>query len=262
MSLVGFVVRTRVLFLLCIFSGVIYGEGASPVLSVESRNPLKLSVFDGGKMYSLPVPTDFMGEVEGVYDEVRIQDLTGDGVGEVLFDLAGDGVNSCSRVLHYERDDRLLKELLFDGGGLCNFAVRDGYIISSYKDGAAWAEDIYVAAGGKVDIKISDRCIGCGEVVRIVYGSDGSPVKSLVSDDMKFETRTELVSTVVSLQAKVFSSPVTAQSTQKYLMRGDIITLLGFDSSSGEDWVEFRFSGKTTIEGWLKCSELASCSKL
>lgn len=260
MNLVCSVGAARVLFLLCVFSGMANGERASPILSVESHNPLKLSVFDGGKMYGLPVPTDFMDEVESVYNEVRIEDLTGDGVGEVLFDLKGDGVNSCSRVLRYERDDRLLKELLFVGGGLCNIVARDGYIVSSYKDGAAWAEDIYVAVGGKVGIKISDRCVGCGEVSRIVYSSDGSLVRSLVSDDIKFETRSELVSKVVSLQAKVFSSPVTTQPTQKNLMRGDVITLLGFDSSSGEDWVEFRFSGKTTIEGWLKCSDLASCN--
>lgn len=145
MNLVCSVGAARVLFLLCVFSGMANGERASPILSVESHNPLKLSVFDGGKMYGLPVPTDFMDEVESVYNEVRIEDLTGDGVGEVLFDLKGDGVNSCSRVLRYERDDRLLKELLFVGGGLCNFVVRDGYIVSSYKDGAAWAEDIYGA---------------------------------------------------------------------------------------------------------------------
>jgi hypothetical protein len=236
-------------------------QTAQPVIKVESRLPLALSVFDHGTKYGLLVPRGFLREIEAVYDDVHIEDITGDGVGEVVFHLAGDGVNSCSRVLRYESSDHSLKELVFNQGGLCDFKVRGGYIISSYKDGATWVEDIYIAEGGQVNIKMSDRCVGCGEVRRIVYPFAGSPIRSLVSDDMNFEKRTELVSTVASIQARIFPSPAATKSTQKYLIRGDKITLLGFYSNDGEDWVEFRFSGGVTTEGWLKCSDLVSCNK-
>ncbi|WP_146013210.1 MULTISPECIES: hypothetical protein [unclassified Pseudomonas] len=236
-------------------------QAAQPAIKVESRRPLALSVFDHGTKYGLLVPGDFLREIEAVYDDVHIEDITGDGVGEVVFHLAGDGVNFCSRVLRYESSDHSLKELVFNQGGLCDFKLRGGYIISSYKDGGTWVEDIYIAEGGQVNIKMSDRCVGCGEVSRVVYPFAGSPIRSLVSDDMNFEKRTELVSTVESIQARIFSSPAATKSTQKYLIRGDRITFLGFYSNDGEDWVEFRFSGGVTTEGWLRCSDLVSCDK-
>jgi len=144
-------------------------QAAQPAIKVESRRPLALSVFDHGTKYGLLVPGDFLREIEAVYDDVHIEDITGDGVGEVVFHLAGDGVNSCSRVLRYESSDHSLKELVFNQGGLCDFKLRGGYIISSYKDGGTWVEDIYITEGGQVNIKMSDRCVGCGEVSRVVY---------------------------------------------------------------------------------------------
>ncbi len=229
------------------------------MLKVESRLPLTLAVFDRGVSYDLSLPADFMREIEGVYDEVHIEDLNGDGVGEVVFSLTGENVNSCSRVLYYERRDRSLAELLFKQGRVCNIKVRSGYILSCYKEGAVWVEDVYVINGGKADIKISDRCVGCGEVSRTEYRSDGSTLQFLVSDDVVFEKRIVLSAMVVSFQANIFSLPAIAQATKQYLIEGDKVTLLGFQSVRGEEWVKFRFSGKITIEGWLKCSDLDVC---
>ncbi|WP_339436419.1 hypothetical protein [Pseudomonas sp. EL_65y_Pfl1_R32] len=262
MSKVNFSITMASGLSLCFaFSFMVHASGSLPVLEVESRSPLKLSVFEQGKSYDLSPPSDFMREIEGVYEDVHVEDLTGDGIGEVVFDLAGGRVNSCSRVLHYTDSDRSLSELVFSGGGLCDFKVRHGYVVSSYKDGAAWAEDVYVVKDGKVDIKISDRCVGCGEVVRKEYHPDGSFVRLLVSDDVDFEKRIPLITKVASLQAWIFSSLGAAQPTGKYLIRGDEITILGGGKARGEEWVEFRFSGRATTEGWLKCSDLDSCNE-
>ena len=243
------------------FSSVAYASGSLPILEVESHFPLKLSVFEQGKSYGLSPPGDFMREIEDVYEDVHVEDLTGDGVGEVVFNLGGGRVNACSRVLHYTDSDRSLSELMFSGGGLCDFKIRHGYVISSYKDGAVWAEDVYVVKGGKAYIKISDRCVGCGEIVRKEYLPDGSFVRLLVSDEVDFEKRTPLIAKVASLQAWIFSSLGAAQPTRKYLIRGDEVTILGGGKARGEEWIEFRFSGSTTTEGWLKCSDLDGCNE-
>ncbi|OPA88260.1 hypothetical protein BFW88_16920 [Pseudomonas fluorescens] len=230
------------------------------MLKVESRSPLALAVFDHGMSYDLSLPTAFMREIEGVYDEVHIEDLTGDGVGEVVFRLTGEGVNTCSRVLYYESSDRSLSELVFKKGGLCNIKIRNGYVVSSYKKGAAWIEDVYVVGAAKVKIQISDSCVGCGEVTRTEYRSDHSSLTFLVSDDLDFEKRVALSANVISSQAKIYSFPRLDQATEKKLVKGDKITLLGFDTVHGDDWVEFRYSGETIVEGWLKCSDLDGCN--
>ncbi len=244
------------------FSCAVYAGSSLPVLKVDSRLPLALSVFEQGKSYPLSVSSDFMRDIEGIYSDVYIEDLSGDGVGEVVFRLEGESVNSCSRVLFYTGSGRSLSELTFNGRALCNFRARQGYVISSYREGAAWSEDVYSVKDGKVEAIISDNCVGCGEVRRKKYNPDGSFIRFLVSDDVDFEKRTPLTATVASLRAGVFSSPEAAQPTKKYLIRGDKVTLLGFDKShSGEDWIEFRFSGSTTTEGWLKCSDLKECTE-
>ena len=82
---------------LCGFSSCMaYEDSTLPILMVESRNPLTLSVSEQGKSYGLSLPKDFMRDFEGVYDGVDIEDLTGDGIGEVIFYLVGKGVNYCS----------------------------------------------------------------------------------------------------------------------------------------------------------------------
>lgn len=260
MSTVRSVGVIRILAFFYVFSSVAYA-GSLPVIAIESRLPLRLSVFDGVASFDLPVPKDFIGEVEGVYDEVYLQGLTGDGVAEVIFHLNGEGVNYCSRALYYNSDGQFLRELVFGKGGLCDFKVRNGYIVSSYKDGAAWVEDVYAAKGEKVSIKISDRCVGCSEVSRQDYRSDGLIIKYLVSNNVDFEKRTALVASVASLKARIFSSPEATRPTKKYLVRGNRISLLSFENVSGEDWVEFRFLGKSIIEGWLKCTDLDGCRR-
>lgn len=235
------ITAASVLFFCCFFSWLVCGGGSFPKLVVERDKPLALSVSESGKRYDLSLPVDFMAEVEGAYDGVSIKDLDGDGVGEVIFHLVGGGVNSCSKVLYYTESQRSLNELFFNKGGLCNFKVRNGYVVSSYKEGAEWVEDVYSIKNGKSEIKVSDRCVGCGEVRRKEYRPDGSFVRLLVSDNADFEKRVSRIVKIVSLRARVFSSPGVGFPTNKYLMRGDKVTLVGFDYTLSEDWVEFRF---------------------
>lgn len=169
-----------------------YALSHESVLRIDSRSPVALSVSEGSNSYPLSISVEFMEEIEDIYDNVYLQDLNGDGVQEVVFKMSVGAVNSCSRILIYEASSRSLSELIFPSGDVCNFEIRGGYLISSYRDGAMWKEDVYNVAGGTAQLILSDVCIGCGEVRRKQYGSDGSSVNCSVSDDRDFEKRKPL----------------------------------------------------------------------
>jgi hypothetical protein len=230
----------------------------SAILKVESRSPLRVSASIQGKLYTPSLPADFMSQVDGLYSDVHIDDLNGDGEWELVFDLVGSDVNHCSKVLHYNENDHSFSEWLFKGGGLCNPISRGAFLISSYRDGASWTEDVYIMKDGKPDLHITDSCVGCYEVRRKMYVPGKQPVKVLVTDDVEFERRIPLKASVTSLRAKVFSFPDSSWPTKKYLIRGDKITLIDFDKSKdGQYWAEFRFIGaNVTTVGWLKYSDL------
>jgi hypothetical protein len=247
------------LLMLYYFSYGASAESSLPALQVDRLSPLAVSVTFQGESYPLTLPDGFMKEVEGVYDDVYIEDLNGDGVGEVVFRMGGGDLNNCSKVLYYKAAERSLAEMDFGDGPLCNFQIRHDYIVSSFKDGAAWKENVYRVQNGKVKYYISDSCVGCGEIKRKIYNSDGSFIRLLVSDDVDFERRVPLSTEVSSLRAEIFNLPELSKKTNKYLIQGDSITLLDFFKSDDEDWVEFRFSGVVTTEGWLRCRDLQYC---
>jgi hypothetical protein len=242
-------------------SGLGYAGLPFTKLKLDSKSPLTISLYDQGVFHPMSLPVDFSLEAERDYDYISIQDIDANGTEEVVFHLAGNGVNSCYRMLYFSQDDRILKEMDFKYGGLCNFKLRRGYIISTYKEGAIWKEDVYFAKNGMTQAVLSDSCVGCNKVARKKYDSDGSFVRSLVSDSVDFENRTPVIAKVASITAEIFFSPDKTRSAATYLVQGDEITFIGFDQSEdGEEWIEFRFSERSSsIEGWLRCRDLEGC---
>lgn len=246
------------LFFSCSESAPATQKLPSVMLKVDSSNPLEVSASVQGKSYMLSLPVDFMSQVYGLYSDVYVDDLNGDGKWELVFDLIGNDVNHCFKVLHYNEDDRSFSEWLFKGLGLCNPIRRGRFLISSYREGASWTEDVYAMKNGKPEIHITDRCVGCYEVRRKIYIPGKQPVKVLVSNDIEFERRISLKASVTSLRARIFSFPDSGWPTEKYLIRGDEITLVDFDKSKdGQDSAEFNFIGDNVkTDGWLKYSDL------
>lgn len=253
---------SAVVFLLT-YTTFSYASGTNlyPRLKITQHTPLVISILEADRSYSIALPSGFFEDIDGAYDDVYISNLDEDGTGEVVFHLAGSDVNSCSRVLHYSKDKRALVELDFGGQGLCNFKIRQGYIVSSYREGAVWNEDVFRIEEGQVVLVLSDNCVGCGEIKRKKYGLDGSFVRFLVSDNTDFEKRTPMIAKVASITVEIFFSPDKTRSTAKYLVQGDEIIFIGFDQSEdGEEWIEFRFSeSSSSIEGWLRCRDLEGC---
>lgn len=164
-------------------------------------------------------------------------------------------------MLYFSQNDRILKEMDFKYGGLCNFKFRQSYIISTYKEGAIWKEDVYFVKNGMTQAVLSDSCVGRNKVARKKYDSDGPFVRTLVSDSVDFENRTPMIAEVASVTAEIFFSPDETRSTAKYLVEGDEIIFIGFEQSEdGEEWIEFRSSeSSSSIEGWLRCRDLEGC---
>ena len=242
-----------------VFSCASYGRVELPIIDVVSAVPLLFSVSEKGETFAVSPSKKFMRDIFEMYEDVYVEDLTGDGVAEVFFRLGSRGVNTCYKVLTYMGRDRSLGELLFSGGELCNYRVENGRVISAYKNGAVWVEDVYFFRDGKFFIELSDSCVGCGEVTRRAYRHDSSFFSFLVSDDMNFEGRVPFVAEVKSQRAWIFSSPEAAGPTDRYLKVGDKVTFLNVESVRGQEWVEFRFSEDSSPEGWLKCSDVGGC---
>ncbi|WP_223593749.1 hypothetical protein [Pseudomonas sp. A-R-19] len=260
MSIMKLISTTGFSLVFCFFSFEVSAESSLPVIKIDARTPLAISVSLQENSYSLPLPADFTRQIEGLYSDVYIEDINGDGIGEVIFRLEGGDVNTCSKVLHYRTDSNSLTEMDFGDGALCNFKIENGYILGSYRYGSTWSEYVYRIRDGIVKLEILDSCVGCGEIKRKVYHSDGSVTRLLVSDSLDHERRMPLSATISSARAVIFSSPETSKHTKKYLTQGDEVTLLDFlKDNDDRDWIEFRYSGAAVTEGWLKCSDLENC---
>lgn len=235
----------------------VFGTGvfaSERYLDIAGTDSPIISIHHDGASTALPLPAEFMDEIAGVYDHVDGQDFDSDGVAEVVFHMASKSVNACVRVLRYDFHNKKLVELGFQKG-LCNFKIEHGFVVSSYREGAVWVEDVYKLDGGKALLKISDSCVGCGEVRRKVFNINGSVTQELVTDSVDFNERVPKTATVAALQARIYSSPGAKYITKKYLVRDDVVTILSSDEQD-LNWVRVRYSGALTTEGWVQAPDL------
>lgn len=262
MNGVAFSLRFGLLWWPCLALAGEVADHGHPILRVESIHPIELSVQLNEKKSQLSLPVEFERGIAGLYRDVYVEDLNGDGVKEIVFRMEEGGVNACSRVLSYGGAEKGLSELIFGESGLCNFKVRDGYVISAYREGALWKEQVYRISDGLAVLKVADSCVGCGEVKREIHGADGSISRLLVSDGYAYESRLPLSAIVFSSRASIFTSPEASAQTEKYLVEGNKVILLEYSMGvDNEEWYEFRFSGAENIGGWIRCGDLDVCNK-
>jgi hypothetical protein len=224
------------------------------VIQINREKPFSALVLKNGKAHSLNVPEEIRKEIEEIYTKITFQDVNGDGVNEVVATANSPGaVNSCSKVYIYSGESVSLAELKFDGGELCNFRKSNNYLISAYRDGGGWREDVYKISNGDIRILYSDYCVGCGEIRRKSYKPDGTFSEYLVRDNPDFARRDFLLLNIISQKAFVFSGPYQSSLTSEYLVSGEKVLALKFEvDSDGEVWVEFRSLEGTAAKGWIK----------
>lgn len=247
------------IFLVCFSDIVVAGDKLR--LNIKSEDPLSLSVMKEGSEKAVIIPRDLILGTEEIYSSVALDDVDGDGVGEVIMTIPVEGgVNSCSKVFRYDSEQNTVVEMKFSGGGVCNYRKDGRFLVSSYRDAAAWVEDAYVFEGDSFYLAYKDECVGCGYIFRSEFDSRGVVVEYLVSDGENLNKREPVVFSVSSGRAYIFSEPSMRHRSKKYLVRGDKVLALGFSNSNGESWVKIRFNGKVVTEGWLLCTDIGRCA--
>ncbi|HEF4762723.1 TPA: hypothetical protein SAN82_005198 [Pseudomonas putida] len=235
-----------------------------PIVELAASPALSISLSEGRKKYKISIPKQINEEIEGVYPDLHLQDLNGDKVYEIIATSDNhNGANRCSKVYSVNRTTYSLDNLELSNGPLCNYKLENDFLISSYKDGAIWKEDIYKIHNNKVRVFFADSCIGCGEVVRKKYNPDGSFDEYIVNDSDDFKKRSPIYVTISSARAAVFDYPGSPPKKGEYLTTGDKVMIMKIDESSQSNpWIKFKLEGQTTTEGWIECNDIESCSDL
>ncbi|MFJ3263743.1 hypothetical protein ACIPK7_26120 [Pseudomonas sp. NPDC086581] len=212
---------------------------AASQLIMDSENPLSISFSDNNGNKSINIPEKFFNETDEVYTKVHLEKIDSDDIDEVVMTLDGE-TNSCFKVYRYDRDSNLLVEIKFRNGDICNYRKEGNYLVSSYRAGAAWREDIYYENGHEFQLRYEDVCIGCGEVSRIEFGLGGEESEYLVTDREDFKDRNLLMLEVSSRKAKIYRESAVQSGSNKYLIKGDRVQVMRFSTVGDIRWANIK----------------------
>lgn len=237
-------------------------ERATTLSVSGSGASLSITACHEGACQTVTPPERMLNAVGQGYSDISLEDLTQDGVSEIVLTHGAEGnVNTCSKVYRFDSE---LKELLPLSGlknPLCNHSIQGDHLISSYRSGAIWYEDIYKI--GKKDISLihSDSCIGCDYVRRAIYLDGAKTDTLLVANNLDYRLRTPILTTVVSPKATLYSKPAIENATKMYLIRGDEVALMDDASDPSNFWYKVRYATKkgTLVNAWIKCEDLKFC---
>lgn len=208
-------------------------------------------------------PRDMLESIDDGYSKITTEDLTLDGLPEIILTHAQEGgVNACSKVYRYDSNQNTF--IIMDNfhNQLCNHKIKNGHLISSYRSGAVWHEDIYKIENNDLILKITDSCIECGYIKRTIFYPDRKTDYLLVTDNPDYTLRTPLLTDIKSPKAMLYKEPSTNLVTEMYLIKGDEVTLTDFAYSEDDAfWYKIRYITQkgNTIEAWLKCEEIEFC---
>ncbi len=223
----------------------------------DPHNPSTIVACKDDQCAPVSLPQLLINDIKDGYSELSIDYITSSSHPELVATNAVEGsINRCSVVYQYNENSGTLSRLEIKPGPICNYKKYQDYLVSSYRDGAKWFEDIYRISQGGIKIELSDSCVGCEQVSR-VFHKDGS--KLLVSDAENFMERKLLTSEVTVERAPLYSRPEEKARTKMYLIKNDKVTLLDYSApDSGECWYLTRYKTATekNIEKWLKCEHL------
>lgn len=233
------------------------GENKVELKINDTHSPDSIVACKDNNCIPINPPKSLLRDIQDGYTDLSIDFITSSRLAELIATNAAEGsVNYCSVVYQYNENSGTLSRLEIKPGPICNYKKHQDYLVSSYRDGAKWFEDIYKISQGGINIELSDSCVGCEQVSRIFH-KDGS--KLLVSDAANFMERKPLTSEVTVERAPLYSSPEEKARTKMYLIKNDKVTLLDYSApDSDECWYLTRYKTATekNIEKRLKCEYL------
>lgn len=235
------------------------------ILSVnDSGTDLSITACHEGMCKAITIPETMLDAIDNGYSQISVEDLTLDGVSEVILTHNAEGsVNACSKAYRYNSENETLRPMDKLQSQLCNYSIKNDYLISSYRSGAKWHEDIYKIEDNDLILTISDSCIGCEYINRTLYLGGRKTENLLVENSHDYRLRTPISSTVVSKRATLYSEPNINQATKMYLINGDEVALTDATSDENYFWYKIRYVTKkgALIDAWLHCEDISFCEQ-
>lgn len=241
-------------------------ERTIATLVVTNSSPIpSIQVCHGSTCKSVKIPEDLLSTIKDGNTKISAVDLTNDGLQEIVLTHAEEGsVNVCSKVYRYDTDSGTLQSVEELNNKLCNYSIEHDHIVSSYRSGAKWHEDIYTIKNNNLVLEITDSCVGCDYISRTLYLDGEKSEKLLVSNNINYALRTPISTRVISQKAILHNEPDATQITRMYLINGDVVALIGdAQSDDGAYWYNVRYitrKGKP-ISGWLQCVDIEFCTQ-
>jgi|TARA_R100000541_G_scaffold13610_5_gene22666 hypothetical protein len=197
------------------------------------------------------------------YSDASLEDLTGDGIPELILTHAEEGsVNTCSAIYRYDSTRSSFVKFKAFSKQICNYTVKDSHIISSYRSGAKWHEDIYAIESGNPVLKFTDSCVGCDYIERTIHLQEDKVEHLLVTNDSNHNQRVPLSTVVTSPKATLYKAPSFDQATTMYLVTGDKVILTDFtETESNSFWYKIKYvtAKEKVITAWISCNDLDIC---
>lgn len=235
------------------------------MLSVnDSGTDLSITACHEGMCKAITIPETMLDAINNEYSQISLEDLTLDGISEVILTHnAESSVNACSKVYRYDSEYETLRPMDKLQSQLCNYSIKDKHLISSYRSGAKWHEDIYKIENNDLILTISDNCIGCDHINRTLYLGERKTENLLVANSLDYRLRTPISKTVISKKATLYSEPNINQTTKMYLINGDVVALTDATSDENYFWYKIRYVTKkgTLINAWLHCEDINFCEQ-
>ncbi|QVN14626.1 hypothetical protein [Burkholderia sp. LAS2] len=213
--------------------------GSSACKEIEPSGDLKKAIDDG-------------------YENLAVVDIYKDGNKEIA--ATSGGGDRCSKFFLYDRASRRFTSLKFSDRDICNFRIDGDSLISSYRLDAKQYEDIYKIKNRKYQIAISDACVGCDEISRSVYVDGRVSERIIVTNQRNYAQRVPVTTTVAANKARLYDDHSDTSATKMYLLKGDEVQLVEFNSENGL-WYLVKYISKWRgiILKWVKCEDLIIC---
>ena len=268
-------IHSRAGFIYCFLAGAVLFVFTSTFAATNKEKATMLSVNDSGTELSITachegmcktitIPETMLDTIDNGYSQISLEDLTLDGISEVILTHNAEGsVNACSKVYRYDSEIETLRSMDKPQSQLCNYSIENDYLISSYRSGAKWHEDIYKIKNNDLILTISDSCIGCDYINRALYLDGRKTENLLVKNSPDYRLRAPISTTVTSEKATLYSEPNINKTTKMYLINGDVVALTDATSDENYFWYKIRYVTKkgTLINAWLHCEDINFCEQ-
>jgi len=193
--------------------------------------------------------------------DIYLQDLNNDEIPEVIVRSLEHPVNDCVQVFSYRATSKSLEEIEFQARNLCNVVKTDSHLVSRYRSGAKWIEDIYAIENNGFSLLFTDSCIGCGWISRKEYRAGGYSDQYLVANVENFSGRSFFLAKISNASTEVISALDGRSTLVGKLKKGDEVKILEVMEKNGMIFVRVE-NHPHKIKGWIMCDEIDKCDAL